>query len=64
MKKMKTKQEFDDYMWKVYPNDDQLAFRTAMLKGYEFMVGIYDQEEKVRKEIGEKILKKMKENGL
>ena len=28
----KTEDEFVDYMWKIYPNDDQLDLRTAMFK--------------------------------
>ena len=63
MKLCKTEDEFLEYMWKVYPNDDQLDMRTAMLKTFNFLVGRYDQEEKERQEIAEQIRQKMIENG-
>ena len=63
MKLCKTEDEFVEYMWKVYPNDDQLDMRTAMLKTFNFLVGRYDQEEKERQEIAEQIRQKMIENG-
>ena len=60
----KTEDEFVDYMWKIYPNDDQLDLRTAMLKAYEFLSGKYDHEEIERKKIAEQIKKTMIEKGL
>jgi len=63
MKLCKTEDEFVEYMWKLYPNDDQLDMRTAMLKTFNFLVGRYDQEEKERQEILEQIRQKMIENG-
>ena len=63
MKICKTEDEFVKYMWKLYPNDDQLELRTAMLKSFDFLVGKYDQEEKERKEIQEQIRQKMIDNG-
>lgn len=64
MKLCKTEDEFIEYMWKLYPNDDQLELRTAMLKTFNFLVGRYDQEEKERLKIAEQIRKKMIEMGL
>ena len=63
MKLCKTEDEFVEYMWKLYPNDDQLDMRTAMLKTFNFLVGRYDQEEKEMQEIAEQIRQKMIENG-
>ena len=60
----KTEDEFVDYMWKIYPNDDQLDLRTAMLKAYEFLSGKYYHEEIERKKIAEQIKKTMIEKGL
>ena len=42
----KSRQEFIDYMWMIYPLDNDLEKRTAMLKAYEFLTGVYDSEEK------------------
>ena len=64
MKICKTEDEFVEYMWKVYPNDDQLDLRTAMLKTFNFLVGRYDQEEKERRKISAEIRQKMIDNGL
>ena len=44
----KSRQEFVDYMWMIYPHDNDLERRTAMLKAYEFLTGVYDSEEKDR----------------
>ena len=63
MKLCKTEDEFVEYMWKIYPNDDQLDLRTAMLKSFNFLVGRYDQDEKIRLEIAEQIRQKMIEKG-
>lgn len=63
MKLCKTEDEFLEYMWKIYPNDDQLDMRTAMLKTFNFLVGRYDQEEKERQEIAEQIRQKLIKNG-
>ena len=63
MKLCKTEDEFVEYMWKIYPNDDQLELRTAMLKSFNFLVGRYDQDEKIRLEIAEQIRQKMVKNG-
>jgi len=57
----KSYQSFVDYMWKIYPNENQLSERTAMLKGYEFLSGLYDYEEKERNEISIQIGNKLKE---
>jgi|688.fasta_scaffold33970_14 hypothetical protein len=63
MKLCKTEAEFVEYMWKIYPNDDQLELRTAMLKSFNFLVGRYDQDEKIKLEIAEQIRQKMVKNG-
>lgn len=63
MKLCKTEDEFVGYMWEIYPNDDQLELRTAMLKSFNFLVGRYDQDEKIRVEIAEQIRQKMIKNG-
>ena len=63
MKLCKTEDEFVEYMWKIYPNDDQLELRTAMLKSFNFLVGRYDQDEKIKLEIAEQIRQKMVKNG-
>lgn len=64
MKLCKTEEELVKYMWDIYPNDNQLELRTAMLKALNFLVGRYDQEEKEREQIREMIQKKMDENRL
>jgi hypothetical protein len=56
------KDDFVDYMHKSYPDPDGLPFRTAMLLAHDYIVGNYHEMEKVRKQIGEKIRKKMEEN--
>ena len=63
MKLCKTEDEFVKYMWELYPSDDQLDLRTAMLKSFNFLVGRYDQEEKERMEIQKQIRQKMIDNG-
>jgi hypothetical protein len=63
MKLCKTEDEFVKYMWELYPSDDQLDLRTAMLKSFNFLVGRYDQEEMERKEIQKQIRQKMIDNG-
>ena len=63
MKLCKTEDEFVKYMWELYPIDDQLDLRTAMLKSFNFLVGRYDQEEMERKEIQKQIRQKMIDNG-
>ena len=63
MKLCKTEDEFVEYMWKIYPNDDQLELRTAMLKSFNFLVGRYDQDEKIKLEIAEQIRQKMVKDG-
>jgi len=60
----KTEEEFRVYMWKLYPEDNQLPLRQAMLKTYEFLSGKYDAEEQERLEIQEQIKSKMIEKGL
>lgn len=51
----KSQQEFVDYMWEIYPQDNDLEKRTAMLKAYEFLTGVYDRHEKERLELLQKI---------
>lgn len=63
MKHLKTYEDFVNYMWKVYPNDNQLPEREGMLKAYDFMTGKYDQEEKEREKIAKQIGDKMKKMG-
>jgi len=60
----KTEDEFVEHMWKLYPEDNMLEQRTAMLKALDFLSGKYDREELERKEIAEQIRLKMVENGL
>ncbi len=63
MKIKKTEEEFVTYMWILYPQDDQLDLRTAMLKAFNFLTGKYDHEEKERLEISEQIRQTMIKNG-
>lgn len=58
MKLCKNESEFVEYMWKLYPNDDQLELRTAMLKAFDFLVGRYDRDERIGLEIVEQIRQK------
>lgn len=55
MKLCKTEEEFVKYMWEIYPDDNQLDLRIAMLKTFNFLVGRYDFEEQERLKISEKI---------
>jgi hypothetical protein len=59
----KTEDEFVEYMWQLYPDDDQLELRGAMLKAFNFLSGKYDHEEIERKKISELIKNKMIEQG-
>ena len=63
MKNLKTRQEFVDYMWKAYPNDNQLPEREGMLKAYNFLTGTYDFEEREREKIKKSIGEEMKRQG-
>ena len=60
MKKTKTWEEFISYMYKIYPNDDQLPEREGMLKAYEFLTGKCDYDEIERKKIYDLIGEKIK----
>ena len=59
----KTYQELVTYMWKIYPEDDQLPERTAMLEAWNFMTGVVDVHEKERKEIAKRIKEKLINDG-
>jgi hypothetical protein len=56
---LKTEDEFVDYMWKLYPNDNQLPLREAMRLSFDFLVGRYDFSERERKKIQNEIKQKM-----
>ena len=53
MKLLKTKEELYDYMWELYPRDDQQDIRVAMAMTFDFLTGRLDKEEKERVEIQE-----------
>jgi hypothetical protein len=59
MKLVKTEDEFVDYMWKLYPNDEQLPLREAMRLSFDFLVGRYDFSERERKKIQNEIKQKI-----
>ena len=56
----KTREEFTNYMWEIYPEENQYSERGAMLKAYDFLSGQYDFEQKEREEIRKKIEEVMK----
>jgi len=61
---MKSYDDFVKHMWKLYPEDNMLEQRTAMLKAWDFLTGKYDREEVERLEIAEQIRLKMIQDGL
>jgi hypothetical protein len=72
MKVVKTKDELIKWMWKTYPdvaNDSKKDLenylrRSAMLEAYHFLIGVFDEHEKKRKEIADSIYKKLTEEGM
>ena len=56
----KTLAELIDYMWEVYPLDNQIAEREAMLKSFDFLSGKIDKEKQERSEILKQIQQKHK----
>lgn len=51
-----------EYMWEIWPNEEDIDKRTGMLMTYDYLSGKYDSEQKERERIGKMISDKIKKN--
>ena len=59
---MKTREEFAAHVYKLYPTPEQVDQRRAMFEAYDFLTGKYDEEEKEKEMIAQKIRTKLRNN--